>query len=655
MLNNVVVGLEGRIDQLEKNMSDIKEILTKLDSRVGDTLFFTPATWLAESTATGLDLSTHTSVSSSSPPSSHSRCAAMRPGRFRLIHRADGSQQYVGPTSLDSLINEFAASVVASLCHSNLQHSLSQDQLIFARDRLFALVGFTESYQAVRDFSTTTIPPLGILEPMIDPYFDNINQLLPIWSKDRFREFIASSQLYTPGLPRTAHMTCFNSLVILILTTKLASVSRQSETSMPGWGSTDQDLVKYFLKNAMRAVDNIYELMTLHLSNVQALLYLHLVAQIHWGPERASLFLNLASAGAKQLGLYQWDSSQGYTLQEASERQRIFLCLYTLDKSRCWVDGHPPHVPLWHPDACLSLQAIDPVLVARVRLSQIEEKIFVKLYSDTSADQTTKQTEQLVASLSQELRKFETDHAFNDSVDQKLSFMEAELKIVACALRGFLYWKVGAEDALMTTSTRCISLFVTLWRQDAEVGNHLTVIRLLVSYASLSFFQLCSFVLLNQTAGSADPAIEVLASFLAMLQSISRIADTNIPIKKLTETGEIVLGLCSHQSVTRVVGEWSESLHGNHIVPSHDSLLRMHQSLNDLDPLSMALTSAPMISTIAGTSAPTHSFGFENSPSLLPLLDPRMFTMGDSSDNSFADVDLQRWASELQGSGAHYK
>jgi hypothetical protein len=200
----------------------------------------------------------------------------MRPGRFRLIHRADGSQQYVGPTSLDSLINEFAWSVVTPLCQSYLPHGLSQDQLIFARDRLFAVVGLTESYQSARDLSatTTTIPPLGILEPMIDPYFDNINQLLPIWSKDRFREFIASSQLETTSLPRTAHMTCFNSLVILILTTKLASVSRQSETSMPGWGSTNLDLVKYFLKNAMRAIDNIYELMTLHLSNVQALLYL---------------------------------------------------------------------------------------------------------------------------------------------------------------------------------------------------------------------------------------------------------------------------------------------------------------------------------------------------------------------------------------------
>jgi hypothetical protein len=139
-----------------------------------------------------------------------------------------------------------------------------------------------------------------------------------------------------------------------------------------------------------------------------------------------------------------------------------------------------------------------------------------------------------------------------------------------------------------------------------------------------------------------------------MLQSISRIADTNIPIKKLTETGEIVLGLCSSQSGTRAE-EWSELLHSDHIVPSHDSLLRMHQSLNDLDPLSlsMALTSAPVISTIAGTSAPTHSFGFENSPSLLPLLEARMFTMGDSSDNSFADLDLQGWASKLQGSGAH--
>lgn len=297
----------------------------------------------------------------------------------------------------------------------------------------------------------------------------------------------------------------------------------------------------------------------------------------------------------------------------------------------------------------------------------------MKLYSDTSGDQTTKQTEQLVASLSQELRKFETDHAFNDSVDQKLSFVEVELKIVACALGGFLYWKVGAEDALMTTSTRCISLFITLWEQDAEFGNHLTVIRyvtryttppsalqicvsdsvlhrLLVGYASLSFFQLCSFVLLNHTAGSADPAIKVLASFLAMLQSISHIADTNIPIKKLTETGEIVLGLCSSQSAIRVE-EWSELLHGDHIVPSHGSLLRMDQSLNDMDPLSMTLTSAPMISTIAGMSAPTHSFGFENSPSLLPYLDARMFTMSDSSDSSFADLDLQRWASELQGSG----
>ncbi|KAM0343805.1 hypothetical protein ACHAPU_008234 [Fusarium lateritium] len=484
MLNNVVVGLEGRIDQLEKNMSDIKEILTKLDSRVGDTSFFTPATWLTEST--GLDLSTHTSGSSSSTPSSHSRYAAMRPGRSRLIHRADGSQQYVGPTTLDALINEFAYSVVTPLCQSYMQNNAFQDQLIFARDKLLAVVDLTETGHSARDLAVTTSPPLGILEPVIDSYFDSINQLLPIWSKDRFQEFLANSQLETTGLPRKADTICFNSLVILILTTKLASVSKQSESSMSGWEPTGLDPIKYFLTNAMRAVHNIHELMTPHLSNIQALLYLHLVAKIHWGPERASLFLTLASAGAKQLGLYQCDSSQGYTLEETRERQRVFLCLYTLDKSRCWVDGHLSHVPLWHPDAWVSLRVVDPVLVARARLSQIEDKIFVQLYSETSGDHSAKGMEQLIAGLSQELREFQTDHAFNDSAELPLSFMEAELRIVLCALQGLLYWKLDAEDALMTTSTRCISLFLTLWGHNASFGNHLTVMRYVTSPPSFS-------------------------------------------------------------------------------------------------------------------------------------------------------------------------
>ncbi|KAF4997927.1 hypothetical protein FGRMN_3518 [Fusarium graminum] len=475
MLNNVVVGLEGRIDQLEKSMSDIKEILTKLDSRVGDASFFTPVTWLTE--VIGLDVSTQVSGSSSSTPSSHSRYAAMRPGQPRLIHRADGSQQHVGSTTLEFLINEFVYSIMTPLIQSHKQCVVSHDQLMLARDRLMTVAALTDTCHSTGDLGIITTPPPGILEAMIEPYYNSINQILPIWSKDRLQEFIANSQPETAGLPRKPHVICFNGLVILILTTKLVSASTQCNSPISGWGSIDLGLVKYFLDNAMRAVHNIHELMTPHLSNIQALLYLHLVAKVHWGPERASLFLTLASAGAKQLGLYQRDASQDYTLEETQERQRVFLSLYTLDKSRCWVDGHPPHVPLWHPDAWVSLQAVDPVLVARARLGQIEQKIFVQLYSDTSGNNSVKQIERIVACLSQELRDFQTDHTLNDSAGQPLSCVEGELKIVECALEAFLYWKLDAEDALMTSARRCISLFLTLWRQNADFGNHLTVIR----------------------------------------------------------------------------------------------------------------------------------------------------------------------------------
>ncbi|KAF5664732.1 fungal specific transcription factor [Fusarium heterosporum] len=650
MLNNVVVGLEGRIDQLEKNMSDIKEILTKLDSRFGDTPFSTPVTWLTE--ANGLDLSTHTSGSSSSTPSSYSRYAAMRPGRSRLVNRADGSQQYVGPTTLDSLMNEFINSIVTPLCRPYMQDNVSQDQFMFARDRLWAIANLMDICDSAGKLALTTTPSRGILEAMIEPDFDSINQRLPIWSKDRFREFIANSQQEKIGLPHKSHVICFNSLAILILTTKLISASTHSNSPISSWGSIDLDLIKYFLANTTQAIHNIHELMTPHLSNIQALLYLHLVAKVHWGPERATLFLTLASAGAKQLGLYQWDAPQGYTLEETQERHRVFLCLYTLDKSRCWVDGHPSHVSLWHPDVWVSLQAVDPVVVARARLSQIEEKIFVQLYSDTSGDHSTKQMNQVVACLFQELREFQTDLTLKEPAGQPLSFVEGELKIVECALEAFLYWKLDTEDALMTTATRCISLFLTLWGQNADFGSHLTVIRLLVGYASLSFFQLCSFVILNHTKGSADPVTEVLTSFVAMLRSISHVATSNVPIKKLTEAGDIVLDLCSDQAVGGAQG-WPRTLDNDHILPRQGPLLQMSEPHDGLGLFPTTIPSEPMIDTVTGTSALLHSFGFENPPVLLPMLEASMFTTSYGLDDRFAGLDLQRWALELQGSGTH--
>ncbi|KAF5691254.1 fungal specific transcription factor [Fusarium denticulatum] len=270
--------------------------------------------------------------------------------------------------------------------------------------------------------------PNCILQPMIDPYFDNINPHMPIWSRDRFQDFIADMQLASTDQPHAAHVVFCNSLAILILTAKLASSSRNSGSN---WSSIDLELVKYFLSNATWAVHNLHELMTQRLSNIQALLSLHLVAQIHWGSERASLFLTLAAAGAKPLGLYQLESFQGYTNDEMQERKNLFLCLYILDKTRCWIDGQPPQVPLWHPEVLLSRSGIDLCLLARAKLSHIEETIFLQLYSDVSGDQPSKEVDQIASNLTLMLQRFSAEWRLGDPHDhQEMSFTKAELTLV---------------------------------------------------------------------------------------------------------------------------------------------------------------------------------------------------------------------------------
>ncbi|KAF9772859.1 hypothetical protein IL306_009402 [Fusarium sp. DS 682] len=618
MLNNAVAGLEGRIDQLEKCMSDIQASLARLDSRVTGTSLFMPAIW-ASPDHMAMDLSTHTPASSSSTPSSQPRGMKLRPGQFRLLNRADGSQQYVGPTSLDSLINNFTHSIVVPLCQTSLHHGIPKSELIVAKDKLLQVVGEPEFIPSVRGSSPPTTPPLGILQPLIDPYFDNINPHMPIWSKTRFQDFIADMQRTSTQQLYAAHAISFNSLAILILTAKIASASAHSGSN---WSSIDLELVKYFLANATWAVHNLQELMMQHLSNIQALLSLYLVAQIHWGSERASLFLALAATGAKPLGLYQLESSPGYTAEEIQERRNVFLCLYILGISRCWIDGQHPQVPLRHPEVWFchtGNTAIDPGLLARAKLSQIEERIFLKLYSDNSGDLSTTRVEQSVSNLTQILETFAAEHRLDDvQTHQDIIFAKAELGIVVSALKVLLYWRIDAEAEVVNTASKCLSLFIDFWSQNTGLGNHLTVIRLLVSYASVSVIHLCSFITTNQAGQSTDTVIELMMSFVAILRSISRIAEANAAIMKLLKTAEITLSLCSNRSSP---GAWSASVHTDSMMSDQPSLLHL------MNPMTQGLGSGSaatlLESSVIGHPATNLNF-------------------------NFADLDLQHWALELQ-------
>ena len=143
-----------------------------------------------------------------------------------------------------------------------------------AKDRLRAISAEVATLDPVNDSLPASSPPLGILAPMIDPYFDNLNPHMPIWSRNYFRSLVDELQLSQNELLHKGHDISLHSVAILTLTAKLSISSVHSRPSSPSWSSIDMEFVKYFLSNAMKAVQDFQDYLTQRLSNVQALLAL---------------------------------------------------------------------------------------------------------------------------------------------------------------------------------------------------------------------------------------------------------------------------------------------------------------------------------------------------------------------------------------------
>lgn len=267
------MGLGTRIDRLEKVIGDIQDTLAKLDPTTREPVRYTPVLSVPQSAS---HASTASSKSSASL-SPGSRPGILPPGQFQLVHAADGSQQYVGPTSLDALMHNFGHSVLVPLGEPNARIDAQPERILHAAERLAALEMKGIGDRLGHDGAPPTPPPLVILEAMISPYFDSINPYMPIWSKAAFQRRVAECQMIEDEKQQRADIVCFNNVVLLTLTAKSlrAAAKEGASSSLRARGkSIDSDLHQSFLANATRAVQNIEELLAPRLSNVQALLSL---------------------------------------------------------------------------------------------------------------------------------------------------------------------------------------------------------------------------------------------------------------------------------------------------------------------------------------------------------------------------------------------
>ena len=194
-------------------------------------------------------------------------------GRFLTDHNNGFSERYLGPTSLDSLSLDIKE-VITELLGSEIP-ALGECALL-AQRKIGFLISRGEE-ELIKDGSPPTAPPFVILDAMLEPYFATINPHFPIWTKERFKRIaLALRQSMSPERDLASIICCNNLILITLTANSLCSrrgsplqTKHQRKTS-----SVDGDVIRGFLRNAERALENIDQILSPRLINVQALLSL---------------------------------------------------------------------------------------------------------------------------------------------------------------------------------------------------------------------------------------------------------------------------------------------------------------------------------------------------------------------------------------------
>lgn len=221
---------------------------------------------------------------SSSPRDSPRLAPDKRPGLRHVFPSGTGGvEQYHGPTSLRSLILD-----MSELCLDPIRlgqgHRQVSEAAAEALGRLDKLDGLGEDLDAVNDGdSPPELPPLAIVESLVEPYFSSLNKYVPIWTRSGFEGLLRTCHESGENeIPQLAVVVCFNSVVVLILTAKALAVKtrRNSQTQQPAdrthkaSSSIQTQLLRTFLANSKLALNRIQQLSRPTLLNVQALLSL---------------------------------------------------------------------------------------------------------------------------------------------------------------------------------------------------------------------------------------------------------------------------------------------------------------------------------------------------------------------------------------------
>ena len=189
------------------------------------------------------------------------------------------------------------------------------------------------------------------------------------------------------------------------------------------------------------------------------------------------------------MGLHQQNlETPGLEAWEQEERYSVFWSLYILDTTTSFTREKPKYLPLADCNVNLPFSSnltdnSSATFTAKIRLAQVQEKLYQGLYSAEAARWSSSKRQEQVANLSLELERLETiclgDSASGSGRDGFTHFQK-ELEFAFCTTRSLLY-RSRTENPRCQRSVdeaaRCLDIFLSLRGERSSFGANSVLLR----------------------------------------------------------------------------------------------------------------------------------------------------------------------------------
>lgn len=259
-------GVKSRLDSIDETISDFKSIIEGITTKLSPLNPSVSSVSIVEQNEAG-DLGRVESLSDQS---------ALTTIRHLV------NEQYYGSSSLVSLLSEIQ-SLLEDRVREDEDCSMG-DGVVGSDESLgecLAVMGdiaksliVDDPLDLSNDGLPLALPPKGLLDAFIEPYFNQVNWMLPVFRKDAFCENVRKNYEAGSGKANSAWILCFNNVILQTMNVRalgFSSKPEDMESNMHG-DAMEAELLRPFLINSRRGLNKLERFVEPKLINVQELI-----------------------------------------------------------------------------------------------------------------------------------------------------------------------------------------------------------------------------------------------------------------------------------------------------------------------------------------------------------------------------------------------